>query len=111
MPLLLTILSVLAFWAFLQLLIFGLYFIYKSLQATRVYLEKITFGVRAIERQSRPLREQGPRLISAVEQADTRLHRLKQQLSRVDANLAKAAPRLKPPRAGLLSGWLQRRQP
>lgn len=55
MPLLLTILSVLAVWAFLTVLVLGLLLIYKPLVSVRAFLEKITMGVRAIEHQVAPL--------------------------------------------------------
>lgn len=56
MELLLTILSVLAAWTFLAVLVVGLFLIYKPLQSVRGYLEKIAMGVRAIEKQTSPLR-------------------------------------------------------
>jgi hypothetical protein len=55
MPLLLTILSVLALWSFLTLLVFGLLLIRKVLEGVRGNMERITMGVRAIERQTAPL--------------------------------------------------------
>ena len=55
MPLLLTILSVLALWAFLTLLVVGLLFIFKALEAIRTHLQRITMGVRAIEQETAPL--------------------------------------------------------
>jgi hypothetical protein len=81
MTLLLTILSVLAFWAFLNVLMIGLYLILKPLEGARIYLEKITMGVRAIERQTRPLagysQEVGPHVEktrAALEQAGRELN-------------------------------------
>jgi hypothetical protein len=87
MTLLLTILSVLVFWAFLQLLIFGLYLIFKPLEGVRIYLEKITMGVRAIERQTRPLPEQSRKLIASLTTANTLLQQTNQRLERVDEKL------------------------
>lgn len=55
MPLLLTILSVIAVWAFLSVLACGLLLILKALQSVRGTLEKIALGVRAIEHQAAPL--------------------------------------------------------
>lgn len=55
MALLLTILSVLAVWSLLALLVIGLLLIHKSLQSVMLRLEQITMGVRAIERQTEPL--------------------------------------------------------
>ena len=55
MELVLTILSVLAVWAFLSLLVLGLLFVEKALESIRVSLEHIAMGVRAIEKQTAPL--------------------------------------------------------
>jgi uncharacterized protein YoxC len=55
MPLLLTILSVLAVWVFLAVLAVGLLLVLKALQGVRGYMRKITVGVRAIEKQTEPL--------------------------------------------------------
>jgi hypothetical protein len=55
MELLLTILSVLAVWALLGVLVFGLLFVIKVLQGVRRHMEKIAMGVRAIEHQALPL--------------------------------------------------------
>jgi hypothetical protein len=59
MELLLTILSVLALWAFLLVLSVGLLLIIKSLESVRSTLTRIAMGVRAIEKQARPLGERG----------------------------------------------------
>lgn len=55
MALLLTLLSVLAFWAFLTVLVIALLLIRKVLEAVRRSLEQVTMGVRAIEVQTAPL--------------------------------------------------------
>ena len=55
MPLLLTMLSVLTLWSFLMLLVFGLLLVRKVLESVRGNMERITMGVRAIERQTAPL--------------------------------------------------------
>lgn len=55
MELVLTILSVLAVWTFLSLLVLGLLFVEKALESIRVSLEHVAMGVRAIERQTAPL--------------------------------------------------------
>ncbi len=57
MQLLLTILTALALWTLLIALIAGLLLILRSLQSIRGYLEKINFGVRAIEKETEMLRE------------------------------------------------------
>jgi uncharacterized protein YoxC len=53
--LVLTVLSVLALWAFLTVLVIALLLIRKVLEAVRRSLEQITMGVRAIEVQTAPL--------------------------------------------------------
>ena len=55
MSLLLTILTALAVWALLGVLIMGLLMIMKVLEGVRNYLRKIATGVRAIEHETRPL--------------------------------------------------------
>lgn len=55
MELVLAILSVLAVWAFLGLLVLGLLFVEKALESIRVSLEHVAMGVRAIEKQTAPL--------------------------------------------------------
>jgi hypothetical protein len=60
MSLLLAALSVLTFWSFLALLALGLLLIRKTLESVRMSLERITMGVRAIEKETTPL---GPHAI------------------------------------------------
>jgi hypothetical protein len=55
MELLLTILSVVALWALLTLLVLGLLVILKELESIRAYLQKIAMGVRAIDMETAPL--------------------------------------------------------
>ena len=64
MPLLLTLLSVLALWSLLALLIVGLLLIRKTLESVRISLERIAMGVRAIEKETEPL---GPKALLFVE--------------------------------------------
>jgi hypothetical protein len=63
MPLVLTLMSVLAFWAFLTVLVIALLLIRKVLEGVRRSLEQITMGVRAIEVQTAPL---GPHALDVV---------------------------------------------
>ena len=56
MELLLTMFSVLALWGFLTVLVLGLFLILKPLESVRKHLERIAMGVRAIERETLPLR-------------------------------------------------------
>jgi hypothetical protein len=87
MELLLTILSVLAFWAFLNVLMVGLYLILKPLEGVRIYLEKITMGVRAIERQTRPLAAYGRGTGSALAETQAALERAGRELNLIEIKL------------------------
>lgn len=62
MVLLLTVLSVLAVWALLGLLVVGLLLIFKALDSVRRNLEQIAMGVRAIETETAPLGSNAMRL-------------------------------------------------
>jgi hypothetical protein len=55
MTLLLTILSALALWAFLTVLVVALLLVLKALEGIRGHLQRITMGVRAIEQETAPL--------------------------------------------------------
>jgi len=55
MPVFVTILSVLAVWALLGVLVIGLLLVLKTLEGVRGSLEKIAMGVRAIEQETKPL--------------------------------------------------------
>ena len=93
MIVILTIVSVLAFWAFLTELAVGLLLVFKTLEAIRGQLERIAFGVRAIEnefdrdigqpiaieQQTAPLEHLAGELPVAAENAQTALQRLAQR--------------------------------
>jgi hypothetical protein len=87
MELLLTILSVLAFWAFLNVLMVGLYLILKPLEGVRIYLEKITMGVRAIERQTRPLAAYARGTGIALAETQAALERAGRELNLIEIKL------------------------
>jgi hypothetical protein len=91
MLLLLTILSVLAFWAFLNVLIIGLYLIFKPLEGVRIYLEKITMGVRAIERQTRPLAAYSEEAGGKLEATNVALQKAGRRLNMIEIKLDTAA--------------------
>ena len=55
MPLLLTVLSVLALWSFLTVLVFGLLLMRNTLESVRQRLEQVVIVVRAVEMQTEPL--------------------------------------------------------
>jgi hypothetical protein len=87
MELLLTILSVLALWAFLNVLMVGLYLILKPLEGVRIYLEKITMGVRAIERQTRPLAAYGRGTGITLAETQAALERAGRELNLIEIKL------------------------
>lgn len=71
LALLLMTLSVLAVWALLGVLLIGLLLIFKALQSTRGWVEKVTMGVRAIEHQMAPLDEHADALVASLDEAAT----------------------------------------
>ena len=95
MPLLLTILSALAVWALLTLLVIGLLLIFKPLEAIRGHLQKINAGVRAIERETAPLEALAGELGPATRELHDALGGLAQHLRAVDAKLTTAVPALR----------------
>jgi hypothetical protein len=90
MTLLLTILSVLAVWAFLSVLVLGLLLIIKPLESVRAFMEKITMGVRAIERQSDPLARHADALAASMDEASGTLRRAAIRLGDADRGLRTA---------------------
>ncbi len=66
---LLTVLSVLAAWALIGILLVALLLIVKELQSIRHWFEKITVGVRAVEHQTGTLRERGEVLSTSMREA------------------------------------------
>lgn len=95
MPLLLTILSVLAAVAFVAVLMMGLLLIFKLLQSVQRYLQQIAMGVRAIEQQLIPFADRGVALAASVEATGQTLRRTADSLSTVDRSLDSAATALK----------------
>ncbi len=73
MSTLLTVLSVLAAWALLGVLLVGLLLVVKSLQSIRHWLEKTTMGLRAVEHQTRDLAARGEALTVSLREAITAL--------------------------------------
>lgn len=96
MALLLTILSVLAAWLFLAVLVTGLLLILKTLQSVRAHLEKIAWGVRAIEQQTGPLARRLDTLAASMRGAGRELDGVAGGLGAVERGLAAAAPALHP---------------
>lgn len=70
---LLTVLSVLAAWALLGVLLVGLFLMVKSLQSIRHWLEKTTMGLRAVEHQTRDLAARDETLAASLREAITAL--------------------------------------
>ncbi|MDP9068453.1 MAG: hypothetical protein M3N53_08970 [Actinomycetota bacterium] len=66
MTTLLTILSVLAAWALLGVLLVGLFLVLKSLQSIRHWFEKTTVGLRSVEHQTRDLSTRGAVLVASM---------------------------------------------
>jgi hypothetical protein len=66
---LLTVLSVLAGWALIGVLLVALLLIFKELQSIRHWFEKITVGVRAVEHQTSTLGERGEVLSASLREA------------------------------------------
>jgi hypothetical protein len=87
MPALLTLLSVLAAWAFLTILVIGLLLILKPLESTRRYLEKITMGVRAIEQQTLPLGPHAGITVQSLALVNQNIQAVSGQLAAVDRSL------------------------
>jgi hypothetical protein len=95
MMLLLTILSVLAVWAFLTVLILGLLLIFKVLDAVRGHLQRIVWGVRAIAQQTAPLGARAEALSARLAGTGPGLAGAADGLESVAAGLTAAAPALK----------------
>ncbi len=93
MRVLLTILSVLAAWSLLAVLMVGLRLIMKQLQSIRVYLERITMGVRAIEKQTLPLGAHADALAASLGETGDAVGAAADQLGKVsrDMDAARAA--------------------
>lgn len=87
MQLLLTILSVLALWAFLTLLVVGLLLILKTLESVRGYLEKIAMGVRAIETETAPLDAQADAVGASLRDTSAALRSLVDAVANVERDL------------------------
>lgn len=96
MAFLLTVLSVLALWALLGVLVMGLLLILRPLQSVRGYLEKITMGVRAIEHQTHPLGTYTGALRESLEGASGTVRAATAHLADVDRKLDDASPALRP---------------
>jgi hypothetical protein len=66
---LLTVLSVVAAWTLIGVLLVALLLVVKELQSIRHWFEKITVGVRAVEHQTSALPERGDVLSASMREA------------------------------------------
>ncbi len=96
MELLLTILSVLALWSLLTVLVLGLLFILKPLEGTRGHMEKIAMGVRAIEKETEPLGGYAGTLTEQLGQLSQNGGEAARGLAQVNTGLGAVAKFLKP---------------
>jgi hypothetical protein len=88
-------LSVLALWAFLTALVAGLLLVLKPLESIRGNLQRITFGVRAIERETTPIQTLSEQLAGAASALRASLDPLASRLRGLDAALERALPTLR----------------
>lgn len=93
--LLLTLLSVVAVWAFLTVLVIGLQLIFKALEGIRGNLQRITMGVRAIERQTEPLATRIATLGGVLAEISNALAALAEPLAAVERDVDGAARALR----------------
>lgn len=96
MPLLLTIISVIAAVAFVAVLSIGLLLIFKALQSVQRHLEQIAMGVRAIEKETDPLGAHATAFTSALPASAAELIAASERLAQVDRSLDGAAAALTP---------------
>jgi uncharacterized protein YoxC len=94
MSLLLTLLSVLAVWAFLTVLVLGLLLIFKVLDGVRRSLEQITMGVRAIEKETQPLGPRAQQFGEVVAETAAVYTDVAESLERIDRRLENPPARL-----------------
>ncbi len=95
MRVLLTILSVLSGWALLAVLMVGLRLILKPLERNRGYLEKIVWGVRAIEQQTVPLGAHADALAASLGETGDAVGAAADQLDKVSRDMDAAGPALR----------------
>ncbi len=92
MKVLLTILSVLAAWSLLSVLVIGLGLLLIPLQSIRRNLEKIVWGVRAIEQQTRPLGAHADALAASFDETGDAVGAAADQLGKVSRDMDDAGP-------------------
>ncbi len=87
-----TILSVLAAWSLLAVLVVGLGLLLMPLQSIRRNLEKIVWGVRAIEKQTLPLGAHADALTASLDETSAAVGAATDQLDKVSRDLDAAGP-------------------
>ncbi len=87
MPLLRTILSVLAAWSLLAVLVVGLGLLVLPLQSIRRNLEKIVWGVRAIEQQTVPLGAHADALVASLSETSDAVGAAADELDKVSRDI------------------------
>jgi hypothetical protein len=92
MALLLTILSVLAAWTFLGVLIVALLLIFKTLESVRGSLQKIAMGVRAIEQETSRIGELSTTGAALLNEARDGFSAAADSLAAASGRIAAAAP-------------------
>lgn len=96
MRVLLTILSVLAGWTLLGVLMVGLRLIMKQLESIRGHLEKIVWGVRAIEQQTSPLGTHADAFAASLGETGDAVGAAADQLDKVSRDIDAAGPAFRP---------------
>lgn len=95
MSLLLTVLSVLAAWTLLGVLMIGLLMIFKTLEGARRYLEQIAMGVRAIEWQIHGIDHQAEKANTGLGESTQASRNAAEQFEELDRLLDAALPALR----------------
>lgn len=95
MPVVLTVLSVLAGWAFLTVLIIALLLIRRVLEGVRRNLEQITMGVRAIEVETAPLGTHAIRTAGTLTALAAHVAALPDAIAAIESQVAALAPELR----------------
>ncbi len=89
-------LSVLAAWSLLAVLVVGLGLLLMPLQSIRRRMEKIVWGVRAIEQQTRPLGAHTDAFVASLGETGDAVSAAADQLDKVSRDIDAASPALRP---------------
>lgn len=91
----LTILSVLAGWSLLGVIVGALLMILNALKRVRRHMENITMGVRAIETQTEPLGSRAGTLAGRLDEAGVGLGTIAARISEIERRLHTAVPTMR----------------